>query len=192
MSYTEIYGFGKDGNAGGLEDVKNAWRGAMAIWGILEDKYLEPLPRPMWMSEEDYKERGYSRTCQPPSFSDNAPNPLKPVWDLWNDEKVSRTDKIVLGTTFDRAIVMRANIEETAKAFEEFEGETSLKEQAKILHEALEDEDNIAIGWNQTSVCGDTWSNYNYDEEKEESIPYNLYKQTDHFDMFEELNQMAR
>ena len=190
MSYTEIFVFRKDGNAGGLEDVKNSWRGAMAIWRILEKKYLDPLPRPMWMTLENYKELGYSRTCQPPSYIDSKSSPQKPIWDLWNDENVSRVDKIALGTTFDKVVVMRGNIEETAKAFEEFKGDTSLNEQAKILREALEDEYNIAIGWNQTSVNSDTWSNYNYDEENEESTPYNLHKQTDHFDMFEELNKM--
>ncbi len=186
MSYTEIYGFGKDGDAGGLEDVKNAWRGAMAVWQIMEDRYLDPLPKPIWMSDKDYKKSGYSRTCQPPSFKDNEPNPLKPIWDLWTNNKVSRTDKIVLGTTFDKVVVMRENIKETSKAFEEFKGETSLKEQAKILREALEDDDNIAVAWNQTSICGDTWSNY--DEEKEESTPYNLHKQTDHWNLYKELN----
>ena len=187
MSYTEIFAFGKDGNAKRFADVGNSWRGGMAIWGILEDRYLEPLPKPSWMNDEEYKKHGYSRAAIPP-LNSGAANPLKSVWDLWTDQRVSRTDKIVLGTTFDHVVVMSGNIEETAKAFEEFKGETSLKEQAKILIKALEDKDTIAVSWNQTSVNGDTWTSYNYDEKNEESTPYNIHKQTDHWNLFEELD----
>ncbi len=42
MSSTEIFGFDKEGNAFGQADVNNAWRGAMAIWRILEERYLPP------------------------------------------------------------------------------------------------------------------------------------------------------
>ena len=37
MSYTEIYGFDKSGDAYMQEEVQNAWRGAMAVWSILEE-----------------------------------------------------------------------------------------------------------------------------------------------------------
>jgi len=178
MSYTEIYSFGKDGNAELTEEVHNAWRGAMAIWRIMEERYLEPLPKPSWMGDDDYKERGYSRCGQP--FLDEE-HPLKAIWDLWKDSKISETDKIVLGSTFDNVVVMRENIEEIIKAFENFEGETSLKEQAEILRDILKDEETIAIAWNQTSVNGDAWSNY---EEEKEQTPYNLLEQTDHWDLF--------
>ena len=42
MSYTEIYGFDKKGDAYYYNSVKNAWRGGMAIWQYLEKKYLPP------------------------------------------------------------------------------------------------------------------------------------------------------
>ena len=189
MSFTEIYGFGRDGNVGLFGEVVNAWRGAMAIWVILEKRYLEPLPMPLWMSPTDYKKNGYSRTHQMPNGKDD---PLKQIWDLFEDGKVSRVDKIVLGTTFDKVIVMRENIEETAKAFDEFKGETSLKEQANILRKMLEDDSIIAVGWNQTSVNGDTWGNYNYNEETEESFPYNILTQTDHFDLYKDVFIMEK
>ncbi len=187
MSYTKIYKFNKKGDASGLVDIKNSWRGAMAIWGIMENKYLEPLPKPIWMNDKDYK-RGYSRTCQQPSFNDDAPNPMKPIWDLWTNKKVNRIDKIVLGTTFDNVVVMLDNIKETIEAFEKFEGETSLKEQAETLKESLSDKDLIAVAWNQTSVCGDTWTNYNYNEETEESIPYNIKNQDKHWNLFDDMD----
>lgn len=178
MSYTEIYSFNKKGNAEFLGETKNSWRGAMAIWEILEKKYLEPLPKPNWMTIERYNEGGYSRT----SLSDNG---LAPIWALYDSDKIDKIYKIVLGTTFDYYIVMKENINEVIEAFENFKGETSLKEQAIIISEILDDPDVIAIGWNQTSVNGDNWTNYNYDEVIDDHIPYNLYDQNEHYNLFE-------
>lgn len=185
MSYTEIYAFKKDGNAIFLGETKNSWRGAMSIWRIMEERYLTPLSKPYWMLQEDYDKNGYSR-CGAVSFG-KEPNPIKEIWDLFVEEKVSRVDKIVLGTTFDKIIVMRENVEETIKAFQAFEGETSLTEQSEIIKKIFEDDECIAIAWNQTSVCGDTWLNYGgYDEETEEEIPYNILTMEDHGDLFDD------
>jgi len=187
MSYTEIFIFDKEGDAYNTADIKNSWRGAMSIWRILEKKYLKPLEKPDWMAHEDYEKSGYSRTSIP-YFDDSKPNPMRPIWDLWNDAKVNRIDKIVLGTTFDKVVVMHDDIPETIEAFKNFEGETSLKEQADVLQEIFDDSEAIAVAWNQTSVVGGTWKNY--DEEKEEETPYNILKQDMHWNLFEELNQM--
>lgn len=42
MSYTEIHRITKSGNTKRVAEIKNAWRGAMAVWTCLEDKYLPP------------------------------------------------------------------------------------------------------------------------------------------------------
>lgn len=39
MSYTEIFGFDKKGNAYIYRKVKDAFKGAMTIWGILEERW---------------------------------------------------------------------------------------------------------------------------------------------------------
>ena len=187
MSYTELYKFKKDGNAEDLGEVKNGFRGAMAVWQILEKKYLEPFPRPMWMSEEDYNDRGYSRCA---AMFD--PNAMKEIWGIAKKEEVSRLDKIVLNSTFDKVIVSRDNLEETIQAFRDFEGDSSLKEQADILEKALDDKDLIAVAWNQTSVNGDTWMNSSgFDEETEEYIPYNILTGEDHWELFDDLTIKA-
>ena len=157
----------------------------MAVWRNLEKKYLTPLEKPIWMDQKDYDEHGYSRSSVPP-FGDK-PNPLQEVWDLFRKDDVSRQDKIILGTTFDNVVVMKENLQDVIDAFENFEFDTSLKEQAKIFREALEDDDLIGVAWNQTSVSADTWTNFNYDEEKEESIPYNLNEQKEHWSLFDEV-----
>lgn len=48
MSYTEIYGFDKAGNAYFKDEVKNSHRGAIAVWSYLEEKYLPPY-RPSYV-----------------------------------------------------------------------------------------------------------------------------------------------
>lgn len=173
MSYTEIFAFNKQGEALGLANVKNAWRGAMAIWTTLEDRYL-PENRP-------YKDMGKMSRMSSPNINDQ-----KEVWGLVKDDRLSEDEKIVLASTFDNVIVMKEDFPRLIEAFRNFVGQTSLKEQADILHLAMGDDDIIAIGWNQTSVNCDTWAtNGPYNEETDESSPYNIFKQTEHWNLFE-------
>jgi len=177
MSYTEIFGFTKDNNVIGIGDVRNAFRGAMAVWHTLEKKYL-PTYHPSWAPMNDGKE--YFRSS---ALGDDKL--MREVWSLADNEKVSEVDKIALKSTFDKVIVRRENFGRLIEAFRAFEGETSLKEQADIIEGA--GPEVIAIGWNQTSVNGDTWQNFGgYDEETEESIPYNLETGEDHWELFGE------
>jgi len=176
MSCTEIYKFNSRGKAEGIGETRNAWRGAHAIWTILEDKYLMPY-FPSWGT---FGEK-YNRT------SAGMGNPLlmKEIWDLADDDRVSNIDKIVLGSTFDNAVVMRKDIPRLLNAFEEFEGETSLKEQAKIIADALvEDSKLMGIAWNQTSVNESPWGIY---DDRDRYRPYNIKKDTKHWSVFDEL-----
>ncbi len=177
MSYTEIYKITQIGNVIQAGEVRNAWRGAMAVWGIMEKKYCVPLPKPIWMSLSDYNERGYSRCGGGMSSFGGVANPMQDIWDLVNSDSVPELEKIVLASTFDKVIVLKENFDELLKAFNEFEGETNLKEQAEVI-EKLNDEKNcIGIAWNQTSVNGGAWQNG--------SKPYNINKQDKHWNLFE-------
>jgi hypothetical protein len=189
MSYTEIYGFDKEGN-GYLEgEVRNAFRGAHKIWSILEDKYL-PLYIPSYLSdriknlskEAIIEYLGYTPTRLNAFMDDKA---MKEVWDLYHDDRLPNHEQIVLGTTFDYALIKRENFDSVIEAFRKFEGETSLKEQADIIEKMKEDENCIALGFNQTSVNGDTWSNFGgYDEDTDEEIPYNFLTGDKHWFLF--------
>ncbi len=157
MSYTEMFGFDKKGDAYFLAEIKNSWRGGIAIWNFLYDKY-------------------YGGTF--PMFSGQA------GFDQLNDafERMPEYEQIALQTTYDYALIKRENFQQVIDAFRAFEGETSLKEQANVIESALADEDCIAIGWNQTSVNGDNWTNYGgYDEKNDEAIPYNINKDDKHW-----------
>jgi hypothetical protein len=194
MSTTEIFGFAKDGSAYFLGETKNSWRGGMAVWGILEEKYLPPyLPSyapPGVLSVDEFERHLGWRPTRTSSIMDEKA--MKEIWDLSDSKKVSTTDKIVLFTTFDKCLVKRADIPKVIEAFRNFEGETSLNEQADVLQQALDDEKCIAVGWNQTSVNGDTWGTIGgYDEENDESIPYNCLTQNEHYWLFDELKSMG-
>lgn len=167
MSYTEIVGFNKEGDAYSQADIHNAFRGAMAVWRAMEEKYLHVgrFSRCVMGSEKDMKE----------------------IWDLAGSEKVSDNDKICLASTFDNVVVKKKDFQKVINAFREFDAETSLKEQADVLEEMLADEDCIAVAWNQTSVNENTWlSGGGYDEEKDEYAPYNLFKGEKHQYIFSE------
>ena len=153
MSYTEMVFFNKEGVASENTEIENAWRGAMAIWSMLSEKYLNKRL----------------------SFGGN----IQEVVNLCYNKTVSLNEKICLMTTLDRVLVKKENFTKIIKAFREFEGNTSLKEQADILESQ---DDVIAVGWNQTSVCPNVW----VDGEK----PYNCLAEEEHWWLFEELQEM--
>ncbi len=166
MSYTEIVGFDKSGNAYAQADIKNAFRGAVAIWEIMGKKYCGHGAS-MWNINE-----------------------MKEIWNLSDDKKVPIEERIVMFSTLDNCLVKKENFERLINAFRTFGGETSLKEQADVLEEMLAGEDCIAVGWNQTSVSKNKWLSFGgYDEEKEEYIPYNCISGTEHYWLFDELEK---
>jgi len=186
MSYTELFTFNKKGNAESLGEVGNAYRGAMAVWMEVEKRYL-PKFIPEWAKRIGDVNKDYSRT------TDFGGNGIQEIWDLYKNPDVTMVDKIALGSTFDKVVVNKEDFPELIKAFKSFEGKTSLKEQAELIEGILDDEDVIAIAWNQTSVNADKWSNFGeYDEETEESSPYNVLEMEDHFNLFEDIKNKEK
>lgn len=186
MSYTTIYKFTAKGNAHAFAETHNAFRGAMAVWMQVEEKYLPSLPRPSWAHGPMYKEDKYwSRTG---TFETGQPDdPMNDIWKLVYDDKTSWEDKIALCSTFDKVIVARENIDQLLPVFDQFTN-TTLPEQAEAIRTLLlKDKKFIAISWNQTSVNSDTWSNnFGY------SKPYNILKQDDHYELFTFLKNEAK
>ena len=192
MSYTAIYAFGKDGNAFFYGQIANAWRGAMAIWRTLEERYL-PTCVPSWVKarywfrpdmpqDELIKRIGYK-----PSRLMSGGDP-KDIWELAQNPDVSMTDRIVLYTTYDKALVKKEDLPKVIDAFRKFDGVSSLPEQAEILEVAYNDPDVFAIGWDQNSTVADNWGNHGgYDENRDEEIPYNYLSGEEHFWIFDEL-----
>lgn len=186
MSYTEIFGFDPEGNAHFEAEVKNAFRGGMAVWRIMELRHLPPLPPKYGMECHRYS--------MPPLGKDN---PMKEVWDLADNLDIPVDQRIVLFTTFDNCLVKKQDLPRVIAAMRAFEGEdhrgeTNLGEQADILEQIAADPEVIAVGWNQTSVNADTWSNRGgYDDVKDEPIPYNCLTGDTHYWLFDELKEVA-
>jgi hypothetical protein len=178
MSYTEIYKFNKDGTVECFAEIRNAWRGAMAIWNILDKKYLpDYVPEYAKYSQE---KKEYYRSM------DILGGALKEVWALSLNEEVSKIDKICLRSTFDKVVVMRENLTELIEAFRNFEGETSLNEQADEIEKEMKNHPElIAIAWNQTSVICDAWKSDDIDEDGN-LLPYNILKSENHWSMFDD------
>lgn len=184
MSFTEIYIFENGGTALFYEEVHNAFRGAMAVWMQIEKKYLQSLPAPDW---EIRPEQGkyYSRFTRAPLYEEGKTF-RKEVWDLrFKESPLTRNERIVFLSTMDNAVIKRENLPELIKAYREYEGETSLPEQADILEKIYNEESDImAVGFNQTSVCADPWVSGELDEEGD-TIPYNLLNGDEHFFVFD-------
>jgi len=192
MSYTEINIIKKNGDCESYDEIRNSWRGAMAIWLRMEEKYLpEFIPdwakrMPQFLYDEEGKPKKFYRMHQAPM---DGVDKGKEIWELFNSDKVSRIDKIVLGSTFDRAVVMKENLLELIEAFENFDAVTSLKEQAEILKQIYNEEEAIGVCWNQTSVCQNRWTSYELVENDEDSdwMPYNIFQHDKHFNLFDDL-----
>lgn len=188
MSYTEIVCFKKNGEAESYADVKNSWRGAMAIWRILEERYLPPY-RPTYVPknipDNMIEEVLHYKPTRCSSIMDK--DAMKEIWNLFDKDSVSKIDKIVLGTTFDKMLVKKENFSKVIDSFNKFEGKTSLGEQAKVLEEMLKDDEIIAAAWNQTSVNENQWTCHGFNKENEEYIPYNCLKGNKHYELFDEL-----
>lgn len=54
-----------------------------------------------------------------------------------------------------------------------------------------EDENIIGVAWCQTSVVDDLWD-YDYDEEQDEIIPYNIFKGDGHFNLFDDIEDIEK
>ncbi len=152
--------------------------GAMAVWNYLEGKYLPPFTLP----NTDIK--------YPRMLSESG---RKEIWGLFNDDRVLYTDKVVLGSTFDNVIVMRDNIPHLLDCFDCFvshDTETNLNEQTRLIEDAYHnDEDLIAIAWNQNSVNCDAWISdvcATNEDGEEEHLPYNLNRDKGHWSLFSE------
>lgn len=186
MSSTEIYGILDNGEIQKIGRTHNATRGAMNIWQTLEEKYLPPF-QPVWLrSYPDERNKKHYRVHSI-DYKD-----IDEIWQLFMSGKMNRNEDIALGSTADYVIVMKENIPELIKVFRSFDSirkNNSLNEQADIIEENLDK--IIGICWNQTSVCSDAWISERYildENDDKEYLPYNIFKDDKHWDLFKRLN----
>ncbi|MFY1069204.1 hypothetical protein [Enterococcus sp. AD013-P3] len=166
MSTTEIMMIKSNGDVVGYTDIQNAWRGGMHVWNSLQEKYN--------IHDKLFGVNGFKNT-----------------WAKFNKGFYQRHEDIVLGSTFDDVIVLKEDFGKLIHAFKMYgkeEPASSFSEQADIINKMIADEECIGVAWNQTSVCDDAWD-FGYDEENDETIPYNIYKGSKHWNLFVELKE---
>ena len=198
MSNTRIFGFNREGIAYWCIDIRNAWRGAMAIWRTMEKRHLpQYVPecykdlwwyKPDMTAEELERILGYIPSRMTSGMLTGEKDQTHEIWELANNKEVPEHERICLYTTFDNVLVKKEDIPKVIEAFRKFDGETSLKEQADALEKFLHNEECIAVGWNQNDInCGD-WDNAGgYNKETDEFIPYNCLTMDQHWWLFDEL-----
>lgn len=184
MSTTEIYGFKADGYAEFIGETNNAWRGCMAVWIALEDKYLEPLP--------PFYEGGAKRSRLHSIMS--IEKSTQAIWDLVDDERLTDSERIVLKSTCDYQVIKAENIERVISAYQRFDADancdTTLKQQAEILDQNKGN--YIAFAFNQTSVNSSYWTEDRNTCECEDCESckenyYNINTESEHVYVFDNL-----
>lgn len=139
-------------NWNSFSEIGNSWRGGMFFWRYIEEKYLPSLPKPDWMTgrEKEYVSRFTFSVC---GDSDG----LNEVWGLFTDKRLSRSERIVLGTTLDHGYILFEDIPFVVNALNEVYAEmgenSSLAEQASALNYLyIHHKDVYCVVWLQTSV----------------------------------------
>ncbi len=178
MSRSEVYVFGKDGYAHFYGEVQNANAGSMAVWKILEMKYLPEINDPYWkmITRGEYVSRLFVSMC------DSNNKSIREIWDLAkSDSPLTDDERIVLCCTLDSCLVKKDFLPSVIRAYENFEGSTNLKDVADILKKACDDPDVLAVGFAISLSSG--WADRGLldPEDPEERLPYNIFTQKDHW-----------
>lgn len=165
MSYCAIITF-ENGKPAKATEYRNAWGGAAYIWDCLFNKYLKD-PK----SEYDSWVLGRNRDK---------------LWKLAGREDLPMWMRAVHAATFDRAVIAKEHLLRFAadlRAFVEHFGTGDrvchLTSWARFCDEHADTE---AIGFYHTSVGDNLW--YEWDEEAEESTPYDLNAMDRHFEVY--------
>lgn len=174
MSRTEMY-FLKD-NDYSMEEFKNAWRGAMYVWQDVAKRYCKMERFPMGIMDGDEEK-------------------MSEVWnfDSRHPGEMAEHDAIVMLSTMDNVLLEPSQWERVANAFEKYSEahpDSSLGEQAQALRSVMESEEGkevVAIGWCQTSVCGDVWTDFNEDDD---TIVYDPTTGDKHWWMIEQYDEL--
>lgn len=155
----------------------------MFLWMKLEEKYL-PIYRPSYIPStikdediEEYLRYRPSRMIASLSLSEEEERKLNyEVWDLVFDKRLTKAERLVMATTFDRSLIKKEQLPDIIEAFKTLNEEYKLSGQIELLDRFNSMEDIIAVGWNQTTVNRNMWLYNRYDEENDTTYPYNCLK----------------
>jgi hypothetical protein len=167
MSYTELFLVPERGEVYCVAEFKNAFRGAMMVWGQMGSYYLALGSLELMLQDN-----------------------MQRVWNLWKNDCVPLSDRIVMGATFDRVMVRRENIPRLVNAIRDYATRFDpghLLDQVEKLLELANDSECFAVCWNQTSVNADAWYVQTDELDKYDDHIYRMYdvsRDTGHWFLF--------
>lgn len=166
MSYCELIEFREGKPADSLE-CRNAWGGMAFIFSALFDVYCKDpnIQYDTWLTKPDR------------------------VWKLANKPEIPVHLRAVLCSTFDYAVVYRADFKRYAadlRTFAAWAGTRNTVCHLLTWADFVEKSDAEAIGHYATSVGDNLW--HTHDDETDSTIPYDLTTGTKHFDVYAEFS----
>ncbi|MGG5319266.1 hypothetical protein [Enterococcus sp. AZ072] len=164
MSTTEIYAVIKNGDVTPYGEAQNSWLGGMHVWNSLNEKY---------------------------DLNDGMMFGFKKTWGHFNKGFYEGYEDILLGSTFDKVYVSKRNFDRLIEGFQKYwetHPASNFDEQIEVIKSMQEVDEVIGVAWCQTSVADDLWD-FGYDEEADETIPYNINLGDKHWELFEELDR---
>src|SRR5690625_3399276 len=105
------------------------------------------------------------------------------LWEMANQGKLNEHECIAVRSTFDNVIVKKEELPMMIDAYleddKEFSNSSLLEQVVIITDQLLNNEEMRGVCWNQTSVNSNPWADY--DEEKDEEVPYNIFEGERHW-----------
>lgn len=142
MSYTKLYLVPKKGPVEEHAAFQNAWGSACRIWAAVGHRYFGWLETPPMMNNEA----------------------MELMWKFPFDLDYPYEDRIVVASTFDRAMVQREHLQTLALAYRNFERRfppgksvSHLPAQADCFEKLAEDKRCFGVCWTQTTVVQGHW-----------------------------------
>lgn len=171
MSHCKIIVF-ENGKPAKSAEYRNAWGGAAFIWDCLFNKYLKDP-----MNKYDTWVLGRN---------------MDKLWNLAERDDVLLFERAIHTATFDRAVIVREHLPRFAQDLRMFvDAYPSGQRVCHLSHWARfcdEHPDVEAIGFHHTSVSENLW--YEWEEETEESMPYDLNTMDRHFEVYHWLDSL--
>lgn len=152
MSRTEVYAIRKNGEVRLFKENQNSFRWSPIIWSELEERHLPPF-RPSFIPDSIPDNQIESYLGHKPKRHDLED--MRDIWRLYDTDKLSVTERWVLGSTFDNVIVLKEDFSDLIEAYRSFftkENHSSLLELADIYDEMNQDNDIIGVAWSISQI----------------------------------------
>lgn len=152
MSYVEVFKVKTNGDVEEYGEAQNSHGYAHLVWMALGEKYLG----------------GFSLL--------NA----SLTWNLFDSDKITKDEKIILGSTFDRVWIKKELMPDLIRILHDFyyshcrEKVGTMLVVHGILSEMLLEKDTMGCAFNQSSIGEAFWEVYDADSEDEGCTPYNV------------------